>query len=215
MSEQTATTLVAITWPVVVLILVVVFLRPLKQLLAREDVEVRGPGGFAISAKTRQVAATSLVKASQKETNTTIDTDQADTEIEVAASGVERIPRIPRVLWVDDLPSNNRHEQKTLHALGMFVDLSTSTDDALAKVGAHGGYDVIISDMGRPPDAQAGYTLLAELRRIGVRTPLVIYATSRDPQHFDESVRRGAAGCTNRPDELIELVTNALRSHER
>lgn len=103
-----------------------------------------------------------------------------------------------------------------LHALGMFVDLSTSTEDALAKVAARGGYDVIISDMGRPPDARAGYTLLAELRRMGVTTPFVIYACSRQREHFDESVRRGAVGCTNMPSELVELVTNAFRSnHQR
>jgi CheY-like chemotaxis protein len=101
-----------------------------------------------------------------------------------------------------------------LHALGIYVDLSTSTDDAVAKVTARGGYDVIISDMGRPPDEQAGYTLLAELRRLGVTTPFVIYATSRDPAHFDESVQRGAEGCTNRPNELVEPMTNALRSRQ-
>lgn len=102
-----------------------------------------------------------MLKASQKEPEASIDADEADTEIEVAASGMERLPRVPRVLWVDNLPSNNRYERTMLHALGMFVDLSTSTEDALAKVAARGGYDVIISDMGRPHDAQAGYTLLA------------------------------------------------------
>jgi CheY-like chemotaxis protein len=207
--------LVAMTWPLVLLVLVVIFLRPIKQLLEREDVEVRGPGGFAISSRNRRAAATALVRASQKEPAAAIAPDDADTEIEVAASGVERLPRVPRVLWVDDRPSNNRYERTMLHALGMYVDLSTSTDEALAKVTARGAYDVIISDMGRPPDEQAGYTLLAELRRVGVRTPFIIYAASRDPAHFDESVRRGADGCTNRPDELVELVTNALRSHDQ
>ena len=214
MSEQTVSLIVAMTWPLVLLILVLIFLRPLRQLLQREDVEVRGPGGFLISSRNRQVAATALVKASQKEPALALAPDDAEVEIEVAASGVERSWRVPRVLWVDDRPSNNRYERTVLHALGMYVDLSTSTDDALAKVTVRGGYDVIISDMGRPSDEQAGYTLLAELRRVGVMTPFVIYATSRDPAHFDESVRRGAEGCTNRPNELVELVTNALRSHE-
>lgn len=214
MSEQTVSLIVAMTWPLVLLILVLVFLRPLRQLLQREDVEVRGPGGFLISSRNRQAAVTALVKASQKEPALALAPDDAEAQIEVAASGVERTRRVPRVLWVDDRPSNNRYEQTMLHALGMYVDLSTSTDDALAKVTVRGGYDVIISDMGRPPDEQAGYTLLAELRRVGVMTPFVIYATSRDPAHFDESVRRGGEGCTNRPNELVELVTNALRSHE-
>lgn len=51
---------------------------------------------------------------------------------------------------------------------------------------------------------------------MGVVTPFVVYASSREREHFDESVRRGAVGCTNLPSELIELVTNALRSqHQR
>ncbi len=205
----------ALAWPLALLVVVLLFMRPLKELLARDDVRLQGPGGFAISAKGRQAAATALLKASQDKPDVTIDAQAAHTEIEVAASGVERLSYVPRVLWVDDRPSNNRYERAMLHALGMFVELSTSTEDAVAKIAARGGYDVIISDMGRPPDAQAGYALLAELRRLGVMTPFVIYASSRDPAHFDESVRRGAVGCTNRPSELVEMVTNALRSPRR
>lgn len=215
MSEQTVNLIAALTWPAVLLILVVTFLRPIKQLLERDEVDVKAPGGFAISAKNRQAAASALVKASEKEAAASIAPDDADTQIEVAASGVEQLRRAPRVLWVDDQPSNNRYERSMLQALGIFVDLSTSTGDALAKVAARRGYDVIITDMGRPPDERAGYTLLAELRGMGVATPLVIYASSRDPAHYDEAVRRGAEGCTNRPDELVDLVTNALRSQSR
>ena len=111
MSEQTVSLIVAMTWPLVLLLLVLIFLRPIKQLLERDDVEVRGPGGFAISSGNRRAAATALVKASQKEPAAAIAPDDAHTQIEVAASGVERLPRVPRLLWVDDRPSNNRYEQ--------------------------------------------------------------------------------------------------------
>ena len=116
---------------------------------------------------------------------------------------------------MDDRPSNNRREAAALTSLGMHVSLSTSTDDALNKVATHGPFDVIISDMGRPPDMQAGYTLLDALRSRGNRTPFVIYASSRSPEHFDAAVQRGAVGCTNRPDELIDMVSNALRTAGR
>jgi CheY-like chemotaxis protein len=214
-SERAVDLVAALAWPLVIVVLVLLFLRPLKQLLARPDVQLQAPGGFGISAINRQTAATALLKASQGKPDATIDAHEASTEIAAAVSGVEGLPHAPQVLWVDDRPSNNRYERAALHALGMFVELSTSTEDALAKVAARGGYDVIISDMGRPPDAQAGYTLLDELRRSGVTTPFVIYASSRAPAHFDESVRRGAVGCTNRPNELVEMVTNALRSHRQ
>jgi CheY-like chemotaxis protein len=113
------------------------------------------------------------------------------------------------VLWVDDRPENNIYERQSLEALGVTFVLSTSTDDALAKL-AKQKFDVIISDMGRPPDPRAGYTLLDALRATGDRTPFVIYASSRDPEHRAEASRRGALGCTNRADELFGYVLSAL-----
>jgi CheY-like chemotaxis protein len=114
------------------------------------------------------------------------------------------------VLWVDDNPDNNIYERQSLEALGVRFVLSTSTDDALNKV-KNQRFDAIISDMGRPPDRTAGYTLLDALRSSGDRTPFIIYAGSRSPEHQAESRRRGAAGCTNRATELFEMVLSALQ----
>ncbi len=114
-----------------------------------------------------------------------------------------------RILWVDDRPDNNRFERQALEALGIDIDLSTSTDDALGKIRRR-SYDLIISDMGRPPDARAGYTLLDQLHSSGNQIPFVIYASSRAPEHVRESREHGAIGCTNSPQELIAMVTAAL-----
>jgi CheY-like chemotaxis protein len=113
------------------------------------------------------------------------------------------------VLWVDDRPSNNVHERQALEALGVTFVLATSTDEGLEKLKGQ-SFDAIISDMGRPPDAQAGYTLLDKLRAGGSQTPFIIYASSRAPEHRAEARRRGAVDCTNRPDELFEMVLSVL-----
>jgi CheY-like chemotaxis protein len=115
------------------------------------------------------------------------------------------------ILWVDDRPANNHFERQALQALGFSFVLANSTEEALEKVAAQ-QFDVIISDMGRPPDQRAGYTLLGKLRDMGIRTPYIIYAGSRAPEHQAESRRRGAVGTTNRPDDLVRLVLNAVRS---
>lgn len=78
---------------------------------------------------------------------------------------------------------------------------------------ARRSYDLIISDMGRPPDARAGYTLLDRLRKAGDRTPFIIYTSSRAPEDVRESREHGALGYTNRPQELIEMVTDALTAY--
>jgi CheY-like chemotaxis protein len=93
--------------------------------------------------------------------------------------------------------------------VGVTFVLATSTEEAMDKVKRQ-SFDAIISDMGRPPDSRAGYTLLDKLRESGNRTPFIIYAGSDAPKDRAEARRRGAIGCTNRPDELFEMVLSTL-----
>ena len=113
------------------------------------------------------------------------------------------------ILWVDDRPANNDHERAAFEASGLRVDISISTDDAMMRLKTR-KYSAIISDMGRPPDARAGYTLLEMLRSSGDRTPYIIYAGSRSAEHQAEARSRGALGCTNRPSELFQMVLSAI-----
>ncbi|CRZ16174.1 TIR domain-containing protein [Mycolicibacterium neworleansense] len=114
-----------------------------------------------------------------------------------------------RVLWVDDRPTNNVLERKSMAAYNIDFSLAKSTGQALAEL-TNGSFDAIISDMGRPPDGRAGYTLLEALRESGDRTPYFIYAGSNAAKHKEEALDRGAQGSTNRSDELIHMVLQAL-----
>ncbi len=136
----------------------------------------------------------------------------AEREVRVASEDLGALQRTPRLLWVDDHPSNNRYEATALEGVGFAIELVTSTADALARLATSGLFDVLISDMDRPADEFAGYTLLDALRRSGNTTPVVFYTSSRAPEHVDEAVRRGAVGCTNDPTELVQLVLRGLRA---
>ncbi len=114
-----------------------------------------------------------------------------------------------RVLWVDDRPQNNVIERRAIEGYGVDISLAVSTGEALAKL-RNERFDAIISDMGRPPDARAGYTLLEALRASGELTPYFIYAGSRDPEHIREALSRGAQGSTNIGEELIANVLNSI-----
>ncbi|MFN3242932.1 MAG: response regulator [Planctomycetota bacterium] len=116
------------------------------------------------------------------------------------------------ILWVDDRPPNNTYERRALEALGIRFTLSTSTEDALNRL-EHDSFDAIISDMGRPPDSSAGYTLLEALKARGSYPPFVIYSGSNAPEHKREAKERGGWGATNRPQELFEMVLSAMTSH--
>jgi CheY-like chemotaxis protein len=166
----------------------------------------------------RQAEATAaLVAASvaRPDANTTPESAARDAK-EAAAVVAESVnPRVIRraseatALWVDDNPSNNIFERQSLGALGVSFVLATSTDEALDLL-AKRKFDIIISDMGRPPDPRAGYTLLEKLRSSGNRTPFVIYAGSNAPEHKAEARSRGAIGSTNRASELFAYVLGAL-----
>ena len=114
-----------------------------------------------------------------------------------------------RILWVDDNPDNNILERDALEALGVRFFLSTSTDDATDQI-ANNRFDAIISDMGRPPDDEAGFTLLDKLKATGSCPPYIIYTGPNATSQRDETQRRGGWGITDRPNELFQLVLNAL-----
>jgi len=115
----------------------------------------------------------------------------------------------PRVLWVDDMPDNNTRERNAMTTLGMDVTTCLSTDEALDRLDRF-KFDVVISDMGRPPDPQAGYTLLEAMRSKGDTTPFIIYAGSNLAEHRKLAEERGALGSTNQPEELVNLVLQAV-----
>ena len=205
-------------WPAICIFVLVRFGSALRGFLSNlGELTLKG-GGFEASAKRQMEVTGALVAArlSRPDANANPETTAKDVAaigqvvVEGATPEVIRKTRRATLLWVDDRPDNNRYERQALEAMGISITLSTSTEDALEKVKTQ-NFDVIISDMGRPPDPRAGYTLLDKLRASGDRTPFIIYASSRAPQHRAEAKEHGAIDCTNRPDELFELVLRSLK----
>jgi CheY-like chemotaxis protein len=116
-----------------------------------------------------------------------------------------------KILWVDDRPDNNVFERRAMQPYNIKFELAESTGEALARLRKE-RFDAIISDMGRPPDLQAGYTLLNALRSSGDLTPFLIYAGSDSPEHLRLALSKGAQGSTNRSDTLIKNVLDSLET---
>jgi CheY-like chemotaxis protein len=224
--EAIASLVQALGWPLLVLFLILYFGSPLKKFLSDvgEFTFKAGASGLEATAKRQQIEAAAFLGAASasKATDTSAQKLPPDEEKareianvvsqSVRPKGIRRLAEAS-VLWVDDNPSNNLYERKSLEALGIRFTLSTSTDDALEKLRAY-KYDVIISDMGRSPDRQAGYTLLAEKQKLGDTTPYIIYAGSNAPEHKAEARQRGAFGSTNDPQELFQLVLGAIQAEK-
>ena len=205
-------------WPAIILFILIRFGRELRDFFSSlGELSLKG-AGFEASLKRKQaevVAALSAAAASKPDGDKTRESVAKEAMIaaDVVADFVtpRAIRRASRstVLWVDDNPNNNSYERQALEALGVSFVLAISTDEALKKISRQ-RFDAIISDMGRPPDPRAGYTLLDKLRSSGDQTPFIIYAGSREPEHVVESRRHGAIGCTNNANELFEMVLSAL-----
>jgi CheY-like chemotaxis protein len=118
------------------------------------------------------------------------------------------------ILWVDDRPSNNRNEARMLRSFGALVTFAATTDEALDALRAgteqHHAFDLILSDISRDlpaSDQTAGLTMLPRLRSAGFHQPAIYYIGR---PNADAGVPAGAFGVTNRPDQLLQLVIDAL-----
>jgi CheY-like chemotaxis protein len=217
-TEALAKLLGVLVWPGLLMFVVLRFGSSLKDFLSGlGELSLKG-GGFEATPRRKQADATAaLVAASvaRPDANTTPESAARDAMEAAAVVAASVNPRVIRraskatALWVDDNPGNNIFERQALGALGVSFVLARSTEEALELLNKQ-KFDVIISDMSRPPDPRAGYTLLEKLRSSGDRTPFVIYSGSSAPEHKAEAMRRGAVGQTNRAAELFAYVLTAL-----
>ena len=203
-----------IVWPTVIIFILLRFRRSIGDLLSSlTEFSVKG-AGFEASGKRKTEAAAALGAALAKQQ---ADSPEGGTnDPRLAGQIVESVtPRILRqtsksqVLWVDDNPDNNINERRSLEVFGIKFVLAKSTEEALERIQEQ-SFDAIVSDMVRPGDSTAGFTLLDKLRSAGNKTPFIIYAGTRAIQLRSKARQKGALGSTNRADELFELVVSAV-----
>lgn len=202
-----------LVWPALLMFFIVSFRRNLGDFLSNlGEFSFKAPGVEAAAKRQQVEAAAALGAAAARapsDETSAVAPDPREIAEALPSPRTQRRLQGSRILWVDDRPDNNVFERQALEALGLRIDLSTSTDEALEKVQGR-SYDLIISDMARPSDARAGYTLLDELRGSGDGTPFIIYTSSRAPEHVAEARQHGAIGTTNSPQALVKMVTRAL-----
>lgn len=201
-----------LVWPAVLVFLVIKFRGAFADFLANlGEFTVKAPGVEASGKRQEAAVALGAAMAAPREGDggsREAVADPRDVAKALPSPRAQRRLQGARVLWVDDKPINNRYERQALEALGVNIDPSLSTEEALVNIRQR-SYDLIISDMARPEDQRAGLTLLDELRKRGNQTPYIIYAGVMTPT-VREAREHGAIGATDLPQELITLVTNAL-----
>jgi CheY-like chemotaxis protein len=111
-----------------------------------------------------------------------------------------------QALIVNDNPRDMVNFEQILRNLGMQVDIARTTAGALANMDSR-IYDVVISDMKRDSVPDEGQRFLEETVELGTNRPTVFGVREFDPSRGTPPY---ALGITNRTDELLNLVFDAL-----
>lgn len=112
-----------------------------------------------------------------------------------------------RILWIDDRPENNRHERRMFRQLRTHVDNATNSADALKLLDID-IYDLVISDIARKDERDDdGIKFLNTFRDQDSNTPVIFYVGNYVQK---QGVPPMAFGITDRPDQLLHLVLDAL-----
>lgn len=122
------------------------------------------------------------------------------------AARSSRTFRGAKILWIDDHPEWNEWERRTLEQLGAEIEVHENTESALTRL-RENRFDLIVSDIARGDEQDAGVRDLPQVREASQGTPVVFYVGVTDEEL---GVPEGAWGVTNRPEELLHLVMDVL-----
>ena len=207
----------AISWPLIVLLELIVFHAPLKDFIGNLSILKLGPLEAQREQAEKIVDSLKQAAKEQKQDDPQLSSDENTRNIpKLAKQAVNplmmRQLSKTRILWVDDHPENNTYQRNALEALGIRFTIVTSTEIALKELKSK-EFDAIISDMDRSPDKVAGYTLLDEVKAMNINVPFILYARGGNrEERKKDALRKGAFASVSGPQTLFETVINALEN---
>ena len=167
-------------WPIVIAFILLTFKKPLSEFLSnlqtsKIKVDKEGVSLELDATKAEVVSMLGAASTSQAGDDTKkVDWNEiAKTVNQLTEVSVKKLSEV-KALWVDDIPRNNMYERKSLEALGIKFTTSTSTEDAINQLKKE-KFDIVISDMGRGDNKQAGFDLLKEMKEFS-NVPFIIYS---------------------------------------
>ncbi|XXT25168.1 response regulator [Sorangium sp. So ce429] len=210
----------ALAWPIVVMVLVFAFKRPLEELLksAKNRKLILKVAGQEITMEEANEQQQRMIEDLQTQVlELRRRHDEKPTETKALSAAVrllEEPTRKRRVLWVDDNPKNNSFLLKRLEERGFTVDLARSTDEGIGLFSTS-SYLLVVSDMARQEDGKynptAGLFILQKIRQENTKIPIVIFTSPDSAQRYkEEAIEQGASGITSSITELWELIADSL-----
>jgi len=194
----------SILWFLLVVILVLLFYRPIRDDLLPNLTNLKAAGVELSFIKDSMDAALELA---EKSPQWKVDVSAKDKE-QALKRAIKHLQvfRNAQFLWVDDNPENNLNEQLMFQQLKVKIQTAESTEKALYILKKH-HFDLVISDMARGDETAAGVKFLEQFHKEDKSTPVIFYVGVFDPE---KGLPTHAFGITNRPDELLHLTLDAL-----
>jgi CheY-like chemotaxis protein len=116
-----------------------------------------------------------------------------------------------RILWVDDHPASNQTLVDLLRREGCTIEPVESSGAAEARLASGQPVDLIVSDIARKDDENAGLTALRKWRDKKLyKGPVIFYVSRITPEVRKEATSLGAT-VTNDPGELLQQVSASAR----
>jgi CheY-like chemotaxis protein len=158
-------------------------------------------------------AVSAAVEVAAKHRNWTVQVPDEDKQAALARARREHaLLEGAEILWVDDRPGNNRNEWRMFRLLGSHVTAAASTQEAVdlidqSREPAGRPFHVAVSDIARAGTEDSGLKTLETFQGRRERLPLIFYVGTIAAE---QGTPAGAFGITNRPDQLLNLVLDAL-----
>jgi len=113
-----------------------------------------------------------------------------------------------RILWVDDYPVNNQSVISFFEEQNIHFDIALTTEQGL-KFYRKELYDLIITDMGRGDESNAGITLIKELNLLHCQVPVIVYCSrSAIKKYAEEAIKLGAYEVVNGISNITPLISD-------
>lgn len=132
---------------------------------------------------------------------------------EITEPSKEKKPKLfkRKVLWVDDYPSNNEAIIDLYRQQGVEFDLALNTSQALDYL-SNEEYNLVISDIGRGSEPDAGVRMIREIKRhFGSSPPILIFSSDETISSFGGSAKKeGASLITSSTRNLVLKMTKVL-----
>jgi hypothetical protein len=135
-----------------------------------------------------------------------VTSPEGRTQVARRVARLSELTRGTRLLLVNDLPRQMQAPVKLFEEIGIIVRIAITSEQALNLLTVE-HFDVIVSDMARGSTQDEGLRFLAAARKAGIDHPTIFTVGRYEPGRGTPPY---AFGITNRVDELLNLVLDAI-----